>query len=154
MKWIIASALLAALPHWMSTTAASPANDEVKAAVQAFVVTGGDHKDGVYTITLDSDGDTPAKGGVVVLTGDDDHEDHRVRKVVRLKTDVQGIDEDRGWLGISVGEVPDSVAAHVATEGAGVIILNVVEDSPADLAGLLAHDIILAIEGEGVEGDV
>ena len=41
----------------------------------------------------------------------------------------------RGWLGISIGQVPASLAAQLDTGDAGVIVLNVVEDSPADQGG-------------------
>jgi len=61
---------------------------------------------------------------------------------------------NRGWLGVSLGHVPDAVAAQLNVEDDGVMILNVVEDSPADRAGLEAHDIIVSVAGENVEGDV
>lgn len=63
-------------------------------------------------------------------------------------------DPDRGWLGVSVGDVSDALAEQLNTEGKGVLILNVVSDSPADKAGIQAHDIIVAINGETVEGEV
>ena len=58
------------------------------------------------------------------------------------------------WLGVSIGEVPEALAAQLEIEGHGVIILNVVKDSPADRAGLGVHDVILSVTGEEVDGDV
>lgn len=63
-------------------------------------------------------------------------------------------DPDRGWLGVSVGDVSDALAEQLNTQGKGVLILNVVSDSPADKAGIQAHDIIVAVNGEAVEGEV
>jgi hypothetical protein len=65
-----------------------------------------------------------------------------------------GADPDRGWLGVSVGDVSDALAEQLNTEGKGVLILNVISDSPADKAGIQAHDIITAVNGEAVEGEV
>lgn len=59
----------------------------------------------------------------------------------------------RGWLGVSVGEVSEALADQLGTEGNGAVILNVVADSPADKAGFQAHDIIVSINGEAVEGE-
>lgn len=77
------------------------------------------------------------------------------RHVVHMRH--MGNDPDaanRGWLGVSIGSVPEAVAAQLNVEADGVMILNVVEGSPADNAGLLAHDIILSVAGENVEGNV
>ena len=78
------------------------------------------------------------------------------RHVLHLRQ-VAGNDPDaanRGWLGVSLGKVPESVAAQLNVADDGVMILNVVADSPADRSGLKAHDIIVSVAGENVEGDV
>lgn len=61
---------------------------------------------------------------------------------------------NRGWLGVSLGTVPESVAAQLDMADNGVMVLNVIADSPADRSGLKAHDIIVSVAGENVEGDV
>lgn len=61
---------------------------------------------------------------------------------------------NRGWLGVSIGRVPEAVTSQIQGAADGVMILNVVENSPADRAGLKAHDIILSVGGEQVLGDV
>jgi hypothetical protein len=75
-------------------------------------------------------------------------------KAVTVTASATAESEERGWLGVSIGEVPEALAAQIGTEeGHGLIILNVVKDSPAEKAGLRAHDVILAINGTAVESD-
>jgi len=50
-----------------------------------------------------------------------------------------GPDSQRAWLGLQAGET-----------AAGLRVLRVNEDSPADVAGLEAGDTILAIDGQEV----
>lgn len=156
MKWIIVGAVVAGWSQWVSSTWADPANDEVKAETQVFVVTGTDCQGATSGSTVNCGHGHTANCEVVVLAKDDADtgEKHRVRRVFKTVNVGEDDTKDRGWLGISVGEVPESVAAHVEVKGHGVMILNVVEESPADHAGLEEHDIILTIEGEGVEADV
>lgn len=63
-------------------------------------------------------------------------------------------DPDRGWLGVGLGEVPPALAAQLGTEGQGVMITNVVTDSPAAKAGLERYDIVTVVNGEPVDGSV
>ena len=157
MKWIIAGAVLAGWPYWISTTWANPGNDEVQAEAQVIVVTGADCQGAACGVAVGSDDEKSAtKCGVVVLARDDEDagEEHRVRRVWKVAIPGKRDTKDRGWLGVSVGEVPESVAAHLESDAGGVMILNVVQDSPADRAGIEVHDIILAIADSAVEADV
>ncbi|MGI0149748.1 MAG: S1C family serine protease, partial [Thermoplasmata archaeon] len=61
-------------------------------------------------------------------------------------------DTEHGWLGVSIGSVPSALAAQLNTDEKGILILNVVKDSPADHAGLQVHDVILAINGRSLDG--
>lgn len=70
---------------------------------------------------------------------------HRVVRMAHAK--------NRGWLGVSIGNVPDEVKAQLG-DIEGAYIRNVVTDSPADEAGIQAHDIILAINGDDVGNDI
>jgi len=68
-------------------------------------------------------------------------------------------DQEQGWLGIYLGEVPESAVSHLNREDVakGIIVLKVIEDSPAQEAGLQQHDIMLKFgdqEFEGVAGFV
>lgn len=58
----------------------------------------------------------------------------------------------RGWLGVSVDEVPEALAAQMEVAG-GVMIVNVMKDSPADQAGLEVHDIVLSVDGQSIDGE-
>ncbi|MFQ5679097.1 MAG: PDZ domain-containing protein [Gemmatimonadota bacterium] len=56
----------------------------------------------------------------------------------------------RGRLGVRVEGLSDQLAEYFGVEG-GALITEVVEDSPAEKAGLKAGDVILSVAGEEVE---
>ncbi len=57
----------------------------------------------------------------------------------------------RAWLGISMGPVTENVAERFDMDRPkGVIINQIMEDSPAETAGLAALDIILEIDGKKI----
>ena len=59
----------------------------------------------------------------------------------------------RPWLGVSVSDITEELAAYLQTDiTEGAIIRQVVENSPAQKAGLRAGDIILGIDGQKVSG--
>ena len=65
---------------------------------------------------------------------------------------VQAYRRSGGWLGIRMGAMPEGLAAHLKLKkDAGVIVRNVVVGSPADLAGLERYDVILQVDGKGVD---
>ncbi|MFQ5590024.1 MAG: S1C family serine protease [Phycisphaerae bacterium] len=109
-------------------------------------------------ITATVEGDSPTQA-LVVLSGerggDDSHnEGPTVRRVTKfIKNNAEG-DQDSGWLGLAIGEVPDAVSAQLKRAERGIIVLSVVPESPADHAGLEAHDVIIAIGGEELDGTV
>jgi S1-C subfamily serine protease len=59
----------------------------------------------------------------------------------------------RAWIGIAGGPrpLPPRLASSLGQRG-GVEIVEVVADSPASHAGLRAEDLIVAVDGEAVEG--
>ncbi|RKG87677.1 S1C family serine protease [Corallococcus terminator] len=59
----------------------------------------------------------------------------------------------RGWIGISVQDFSPEVAAafNLMPRGRGVVVTDVVEDSPAARAGLRAGDVILDLDRRTVE---
>ncbi len=59
----------------------------------------------------------------------------------------------RGFLGISMQDLDDpAVAESLGAKGRqGVIVADIVPDSPADAAGLEPGDVVLAIDGEKVD---
>ncbi|HXX84179.1 MAG TPA: trypsin-like peptidase domain-containing protein [Casimicrobiaceae bacterium] len=55
----------------------------------------------------------------------------------------------RGWLGIEPQEVTPELATALALPSAeGVLIRAVLKSGPADRAGVLAHDVVLEIDGK------
>ncbi|HMB11738.1 trypsin-like peptidase domain-containing protein, partial [Saliniramus sp.] len=57
----------------------------------------------------------------------------------------------RPWLGASVQEVTPDIAESVGlARPSGVLVTNVLDDSPADRAGLRRGDIIRAVEGRRI----
>ncbi len=74
-------------------------------------------------------------------------------RLARVGPKVSGDPAERAWLGVSIDEVPEALAAQLNTDGRGVLISNVVTGSPADKAGFQAHDVILSVNGEAVDGE-
>ena len=178
MKLLLMSLLLAGLPPWISHATACPEHEgnTAKAAYVVMTDGGGDAKAPciVKTIAMAPD-HAGAKGElqyIVTSSGDApqfvsaDGKDGHAYAFVTAGGSNDGRSEDknivwvgdpedakkRAWLGVSIGEVPESLASQLDIEGQGVLVLNVVENSPADDADFKTHDIILAINGEEVEG--
>ena len=59
----------------------------------------------------------------------------------------------RGQLGVMIGELTKDLADYFGIDSTkGVLVSDVLKDSPAEKAGLEAGDIILKIDGQDVEG--
>ncbi|MCG7598981.1 Do family serine endopeptidase [Halomonas sp. McH1-25] len=57
----------------------------------------------------------------------------------------------RGWLGLEVQEITSGLAASFGLNAAqGVIVSNVVQNGPAQQAGLRPGDVLLAIDGKPI----
>ncbi len=70
------------------------------------------------------------------------------RIVADLRDDGQ---VERGWLGVRIQPVTPDIAEGFGMEKAeGALIASVEPDSPAELAGLKAGDVVLAWDGEAV----
>lgn len=93
----------------------------------------------------------------VMFMGDGDSE---VRRIVIDREGVAKIDGDRvivrnvktrGFLGVNLVSLSNELKDHFGTNGRGVMISGIVDDSAAARAGLRAGDIIVAIDGSPVE---
>lgn len=63
--------------------------------------------------------------------------------------------DDAGWLGIEIAEVtPERAKELKLPRTEGVIVSDVLPDSPSAKAGLEAKDVILEYDGQAVEGTV
>lgn len=54
------------------------------------------------------------------------------------------------WIGILGGDVSEELRAHLGLEGAGVLVREVVPDSPAAQAGIKKFDVLLTANGKPV----
>ena len=60
----------------------------------------------------------------------------------------------RGWLGVQIQGIDESIAEALNLESKqGALIISVVEDSPADKAGLREDDIIIRVDNKTIESD-
>ncbi len=58
----------------------------------------------------------------------------------------------RGWLGIQLQEVTTEIAAALGLKhSGGVLVAEVLEDTPAAAAGVASGDVILGVDGDDVE---
>jgi serine protease Do len=61
-------------------------------------------------------------------------------------------DVTRGWLGVTIQDVPDDLADYFGIkDGKGVLVSDVIKGDPADKAGIKPRDIITHINGEKIE---
>ena len=59
---------------------------------------------------------------------------------------------DRGWLGVQIQSIDDTMAEALGLEGAkGALVASVMEDGPAHAAGLLPGDVILSFNGRELD---
>jgi serine protease DegS len=58
----------------------------------------------------------------------------------------------RGWIGISPEDIPESQAQQFGLAQGGVVIANLTLGSPAQQAGLLPGDLLLAVDGASPRG--
>lgn len=112
---------------------------------------------------LGDSGDCPSAADALMLAkmcGDpkDGGGDASNRKmVVRCLAKDAGDDVEAGgpWLGIQFGPVPKPLAAHLNIEkNVGQMVLNVIEDSPADQAGLHQYDVIVGLDGKDASAEI
>ena len=61
-------------------------------------------------------------------------------------------EESTAWLGVVMVDVPKALSAHLNTGDEGLMVINVIRDSPADTAGIQQYDVILRVDNEAIGG--
>lgn len=138
LSWHLAGVIftLGTLGSPITSLAAPVESDEHKITVTAYV------DEGAPPIVLVRTNGPAAKG-----------DGRSTVRMTRVEAQGSGDAKERAWLGVSIEEVPEVLAAQLSTKGRGVLISNVVTGSPADKAGFQAHDVILSVNGEPVDGN-
>jgi len=77
----------------------------------------------------------------------DDEEEHGFMRMMRW----HGQEKRGGYLGVQIQGLDGQLADYFGAKDGGVLITEVMEDSPAEKAGLKAGDVILSVAGEEVE---
>jgi len=70
---------------------------------------------------------------------------------IRVRTNVNTVDENRGWLGVAL---QGTTSDDGTTENSTVVVDNVVKGSPAETAGLKRGDVVMSVNGTTVEDGV
>ena len=71
-------------------------------------------------------------------------------KIKKIMTKFHSCDEPKAWLGIKMQGLTDQLADYFGVEQ-GALVTEVVEDSPAEKAGLRAGDVITSLGDKDVE---
>lgn len=147
--------VLSVIPQWIATACAQDAATPGEQPKRVWVQAVGNASDGNVVVTSPS-GDGQVKAFTFV-SADGEGQDGTLKKEVRvIAVPNPSIDDkddaERGWLGISLGNVPAALRAQLNTDDKGILVLNVVKDSPADRAGLQVHDVLLSINNQELDG--
>lgn len=93
------------------------------------------HDGNMKVIVIPKDGEAPE--GFAWESDDEGDNQHRI--IVKTMGD-----DDRGWLGVHLDSLNEQLGSYFGVkDGAGVLVTEVVDDSPAAKAGLLAGDVIV-----------
>ncbi len=129
--------------------------------LEVFMTPDGDDNEmaaGTYVVSSDGNVITTAGGAAgaaisayVIASKEDENVEGgpRTLRVVAKAGTCQS--DTGGWLGVSVGEPEKALVNQLDLGDRGVVILNVVRDSPADHAGIKTDDIVLSFDGEDID---
>ena len=79
--------------------------------------------------------------------GNSHDDDHDFRRMMHWR----GNETGGGYLGVQIQGLDGQLADYFGVKDGGVLVTEVVEDSPAEKAGIKAGDVILSVAGENVE---
>jgi hypothetical protein len=144
--------LVATIPSWLTSTLAGEHEGEGQVQARAVFV-GEDGK----VMMLDADPSVGKEMEVhaIVLGGEEGAADlAKAKKMKVIARTKAGTVKEGGWLGVSIGQVPEALVDQLDLNGHGVMILNVVKGGPAEVAGLKAHDVIMSFDGDEASNDI
>lgn len=79
------------------------------------------------------------------------HLEDLIERSVADSTDARGSAKQPAFLGVELGRVEPALAAQLGLEPeAGALVNTVLDDSPAQKAGLKPHDVIAKLDGKGI----
>ncbi len=103
--------------------------------VEVVVLRGGKNK------TIDVEVGEREEKNVFFMSGDDDDFTWTMDNEM-----VMDFDNDRGYMGVHLDDLNEQMGEYFGVEdGGGALVTEVIEDSPADKAGLKAGDVIIRI---------
>lgn len=101
-----------------------------------------------------SDGGNGSRKRVLIKRIGHGEDDGNAHIVTRLVGTVGGDDvENAGWLGVQMSSVEGALATQLG-DAEGILVVNVIEDSPAAEAGFEQHDIIIEINDAKIGDDM
>jgi len=119
----------------------------------SFAYTDANGEEHNIDVSVDGNGESHARA-IFIKVDKDGGDDHTVAMTHMMRFGEDENAASRGWLGVSIGQVSKSLADQLGVGDRGVLVLNVIKGSPAERAGLEAHDVILTVDGEAISGDV
>ncbi len=78
-----------------------------------------------------------------------DHYEEKQDYMRKMRWHDQG--KGSGYLGVQIQRLEGQLADYFGAKDGGVLITEVIEDSPAEKAGIKAGDVILSVAGEAIE---
>jgi hypothetical protein len=145
--------LLTATLSWSAGAAVLAEDETIEPVVEVkegvFVISG--DEDGASWTTDDGETIVMKSGNLVCGDGEDGHkvvvqycgEPGEGHKLLHLGEPVK-----RTWLGVAMSGLTPELQVHFgASEGTGVMVSKVMEESPAEAAGIQVGDVIVSING-------
>ena len=74
-------------------------------------------------------------------------DDHDFRRMIHWR----GNETGGGYLGVQIQGLDGPLADYFGAKNGGVLVTEVIEDSPAEKSGMKAGDVIISVAGEDVE---